>query len=74
MQVQKLVDVVDLAGRLQEAPQRPGEAARGIDHPMVERVAEPAAQRSHIVDLFDEIGVGRGAEPGGVIRREIIHE
>src|SRR5215471_1931768 len=40
VQVQRLVDVVDGAGGLQEASQRPGEAARGVDHPMVERVAE----------------------------------
>ena len=41
---------------------------------MIERIAEPAAQRRHVIDFLRDVGIGRGAGPGDVIRSEPIQE
>jgi hypothetical protein len=72
--MQNPVGVVDDAGSLQKASQRPGETARGVDHPVVECVADAPAQRSHQLDLLGKVGVGGGAKPREIVRRQIIQD
>ena len=72
--MQHPVGVVDDAGGLNKASQRPGEPAGCVDHPVVERVAAAAAQRSHHLDLLGNVRIGGGTEPGEFVRRQSVQE
>ena len=72
--MQDPVGLVDDARRLNKASQRPREPASRIDHPVVERVADAAAQRSHQLDLLGEVGVGCGPEPRELVRRQSVQD
>jgi hypothetical protein len=74
VQVERFVDVVDRAGCLKEASERPRKATGRVEHPVIERVAQPAAHRRHEVDLFGDIRARRGAKPREVVGGEPIQE
>lgn len=74
VQMQDPVGLVDDAGRLNEASQRPREPARGVDHPVLESVPDAPAQRSHQLNLFGNVGVGGGAKPSQFVRRQSVQD
>ncbi len=60
-QPEHLVLVFDDARRLHEARLRPGEAARGVNQPVIGGVTHATAHRADGVELVRDVGLGSGA-------------
>src|SRR5438445_13621667 len=70
--VKGLVFISNETGSFNEAGLRPGEAPGSVDQPIVEGVADAAAQPSDIVDLFGEVSPCRHVCPHNVVSTQEI--